>query len=303
MKHFFSARRWLCFVAICAVQASGTVAAAASPTSYPTADAAASALVQALKANDQAALRQVLGDQWRDYIPVDSVDRDDVETFIKLYDESHKTVGDSNTTHLEVGKTAWTLPIPIAHRPSGWSFDLKGGHDEIVTRQIGDNELSVAEAMLAYYDAQRDYASQDRNSDSVPEYARKLISSPGKHDGLYWPSEDGGNESPLGPYFAASSSEKGRKDFHGYHFRILFAQGASAPGGAYGYKNAKGQMTSGFALVAWPARYGESGVMTFMVSHDGEVFEKDLGKETGTAASKMSRFDPDSSWSEVKPAG
>jgi hypothetical protein len=163
-------------------------------------------------------------------------------------------------------------------------------------RQIGRNELDAQQAVLAYYDAQRDYATEDRNGDGVLEYAQKFISTPGKHDGLYWEVKDGEAGSPLGPLFADAAPPSGRGEgYHGYHYRILTAQGPSAPGGAYNYI-VGGRMRGGFAAIAWPARYGETGVMTFMVSHDGIVFEKDLGKNTKAAATAMKMFDPDDSW-------
>jgi hypothetical protein len=267
----------------------------AAAATYPTPDAASDALVAALKAGDQSALEKVLGADWRTYIPTDGVDRDDVDAFVDDYATAHKIVTEGTTTHLAVGSTNWVLPIPLVKAAGGWSFDTRAGHQEIVARQIGHNETSVVQALLAYYDAQRDYAASVHDKDIVPHYASKLVSTPGKHDGLYWPSEGNAPESPLGPYFAKPPSGD---EYYGYHYRILTAQGASAPGGAYDYME-KGVLANGFALVAWPARYGESGVMSFEISHDGQVFEKDLGKDTATAVTKITRFDPDTSWTEV----
>jgi len=185
--------------------------------------------------------------------------------------------------------------MPLVQGSGGWHFDLAGAQQEIRTRHIGQNELAVEQALLAYYDAQRDYASQDRDGDKVLQYAQRLLSTSGKHDGLYWPVTGDEPPSPLGPKFANVVPGQG---YYGYHYRILTAQGASAPGGAYNYLVGK-RMTNGFALVAWPAQYGETGVMSFMVSHDGQVFEKDLGKNGATTAQSMKAFDPDSSWKEV----
>jgi hypothetical protein len=221
-----------------------------------------------------------------------------VDAFLKDYDESHKIVDTDGKSHLVVGKAGWVLPIPLVKAGAGWHFDVNGAREEIRVRRIGNNELATMQAMLAYYDAQRDYASKEHNGDDVLEYAQRLLSSPGKQDGLYWPLVAGGDESPLGPAFADTPPGE---DFHGYHYRILTAQGPSAPGGAYSYIVGK-RMTNGFALVAWPSRYGDTGVMSFMVSHDGEVFEKDLGKDGAKTAQAMKRFDPDSSWQEAKPA-
>ncbi|MDR3446614.1 DUF2950 domain-containing protein [Dyella sp.] len=263
--------------------------------SYPTADAAASAFVQAVRNHDQAALTKVLGTNWKDYIPVEGIQQDDVDLFLKRYDESHRIDTADGKTHLDVGSENWVLPLPLVQGSSGWHFDLVGAEQEIRTRHIGENELAVQQAMLAYYDAQRDYASEDRDGDKVLQYAQRLISSPGKHDGLYWPTSGDQPPSPLGPNFTHVNPGQG---YYGYHYKILTAQGASAPGGAYNYVDG-GRMTNGFALVAWPVQYGETGVMSFMVSHDGQVFEKDLGKNGAGLVQSMKSFDPDSSWKDV----
>lgn len=270
---------------------------AVASESFPSADKAVDALVQAVKSNDQKALATILGADWKTFIPTEDVDKDDVTAFLARYDEAHRIVGDDKASHLEVGKEAWTLPIPLEKQADGWHFDVKAGHDEVLARRIGANELAVMQGMLAYYDAQRDYATMAEKYYGVPVYAQKLISSPGKHDGLYWPAKDGEPDSPLGPNFAA---QKPGENFHGYQFHELTAQGASAPGGAYNYV-VGGKMRNGFALVGYPAQYGQTGVMTFMVSHDGQIFEKDLGKDSARIAKTMSTFDPDSSWNEVTP--
>ncbi|HSB24052.1 MAG TPA: DUF2950 family protein, partial [Burkholderiaceae bacterium] len=179
-----------------------------------------------------------------------------------------------------------------------WKFDPVAGADRLRTARIGRNELAAMQAVLAYYDAQRDYATEDRNGNGVREYARKLVSSPGKHDGLYWPSPLDTEESPLGPLIA-QQKPKG-PGYWGYHYKILTRQGTNAPGGAYDYVIG-GRMRAGFALVAWPVRYGDTGVMTFMVSHAGVVYQKDLGPSTNAIAGAMTRFDPDDSWHKVSP--
>ena len=272
-----------------------TFAAHAAAASFPTAEAAGDALVAALKGSDQAELRRILGDDWRTYIPIDGVEREDVEDFIDDYHASHKIVTEGSRSHVSVGSAGWTLPIPIVHDGKGWSFDVRGGREEILARRVGRNELSVVQALLAYYDAQREYSAQSDDKGAVPHYASRLVSTPGKHDGLYWPSAEGAPESPLGPFFA--KPPKG-DTYYGYHYRILTAQGPSAPGGAYDYMRNK-LMVNGFALLAWPANYGESGVMTFAISHSGQVFQKDFGSETVRLAGSVQRFDPDSSWTEV----
>lgn len=265
-------------------------------------EAAGEALVQALgneKADEQL-LANLFGNDWKSYIPTEHVDRADVDAFLALYKGKHLIQPDSpDRAHLVVGETSWVFPIPLKHVASGWAFDTKAGAEEIRLRRIGRNELATIEAVRAYHDAQMDYAEIDRNGDGILEYAQKFISSDGQFDGLYWPEEADIEESPLGPLFGDAA--KG-DDWHGYHYRILTAQGPSAPGGAYDYMIGK-HMTRGFAVIAWPTRYGETGVMSFMISHDGEVFQKDLGRDSTQKAAAIKRFDPDSSWSEVKDEG
>jgi len=286
------ATAWLLWAAPAPVALASPVAEA----SYPTAQAAADALVHALKAHDEAELATVFGSDWRQVIPLEGVERQDVDSFVSFYEQKHALVEQGGKTAIEVGNEHWTLPIPLAKGPDGWRFDLPAGRKEMTARRIEANQWSVVGAMLAYYDAQRDYASIDRDGDHVPQYASRLVSSPGKHDGLYWPDANGTDPSPLGKYFA--TPPKGQ-EFLGYRYHILTSQGPSAPGGAYSYMTGK-RMTNGFALVAWPARYGQSGTVTFIVSHDGLVFQKDLGADTARVAAAMTSFDPDSSWAEVR---
>jgi len=268
---------------------------------FPAPEEAAQALVDALGTEhaDTARLDALLGKNWRDFIPVDSVDRSDVQAFLTHYGERHaiEPSGD-NQVRLSVGTDPWTLPIPLSKGPKGWSFDLKAGAEEIRTRRVGRNELSAIESTRAFHDAETEYAEIDRDGDGVLEYAQKLVSTDGSHDGLFWSDDDSGQISPLGPLFgdAAPGGE-----WHGYRFRILSAQGASAPGGAYDYRIGD-DMTRGFALVAWPGKYGDSGIKTFIISHEGEVFEKDLGPDGEQAARAMKLFDPDDSWTQVADA-
>jgi hypothetical protein len=274
----------------------------AAPSVYPSADAAASALVDAVQKDDQPALATVLGPGWKSVIPVGDIDREDVDAFLAAYKADHKIVEKDGVSQLEVGHAGWTLPIPIVKTAAGYTFDLKAGHDEIIARQVGRNELDTQQALLAYYDAQREYAGNDHNGDKVLEYAQKFLSTPGKQDGLYWDAKDGGSESPLGPLFAAHTQKAGAEGYQGYHYRILTAQGPSAPGGAYDYV-VGGRMRNGFAAIAYPVRYGETGIMSFMISHDGIVFEKDLGKNGAKTAEAMKTFDPDESWKEDDDLG
>jgi hypothetical protein len=271
---------------------------AAAQQEFATPEKAAQAFVEALgtKNADQKRLTELLGENWRSYIPRDGAEREDVEAFLKQYHQQHEIekIAD-NKAHLSVGTDHWTLPIPIVKSANGWRFDPKGGSAEIRARQIGRNELAAVQSALAYHDAQMDYASVDRDGDGALEYAQNIYSTPGQHDGLYWADDDSGQISPLGPEFGKTIAGE---PWHGYHFRILLGQGPSAPGGAYSYLIGD-KMSRGFALIAWPAKYGETGVMSFMISHDGQVFEKDLGPDSEKLAQAMKRFDPDDSWKEV----
>jgi len=265
---------------------------------YPTPAAAVEALIVALgsEKGDPVRLAALLGDDWQSYIPTDNIERKDVDAFLALYREKRAIQADGEgRAQLVVGNTPLNFPLPLIKGPDGWRFDTKTGGEEIRARRIGRNELAVMQAVRAYHDAQMDYAEVDRDGDGVLEYAQKFLSSDGQYDGLYWPEEPGIEVSPLGPLFG---DELPDGEWQGYHYRILEAQGPSAPGGAYGYKLGD-NMSRGFALIAWPARYGDSGVMSFMISHDGLVFEKDMGPDSDQQALAMTRFDPDSSWHEA----
>jgi hypothetical protein len=207
---------------------------------------------------------------------------------------------------LIVGKQDWPFPIPLVKKSNTWVFDTEKGKDEILNRRIGDNELYTIQTCLAIVDAQREYAIKDRNRDALLEYAQKFISDPGKRNGLYWEAKQGEPQSPLGPIVSQARSQgyQGKPSgtptpYHGYYYRILTAQGKDAAGGAYSYL-VKGKMIGGFALVAYPAEYGNSGVMTFIVNHDGKVFQKNLGANTAAIARGMKEYNPDSSWTAVK---
>ncbi|KPH01767.1 hypothetical protein AEQ67_04750 [Pseudomonas sp. RIT-PI-q] len=265
---------------------------------FPTPEKAAAAFVEALGTEhaDQARLTELLGKDWRTYIPREGVQRSDVDAFLKQYHEQHQIEKpNARKALLSVGSDHWTLPIPMTKSANGWRFDIKAGSVEIRARRIGRNELAAVQSALTYHDAQMDYASVDRNGDGALEYARKFFSTPGKHDGLYWAQDDSDQISPLGPLFGKAINDE---DWHGYHFRILDGQGPSAPGGAYSYLIGD-KMTRGFALIAWPSKYDDTGVMSFMISHEGQVFEKDLGPDGEKLAKSMKRFDPDASWQEV----
>lgn len=201
-----------------------------------------------------------------------------------------------------MGKRAWPMPVPLVKGAEGWSFDVASGIEEITDRRIGRNELSAIEFCRAYIDAQREYAGADHDGDDVLEYAQRIGSTPGKRDGLYWPDDGDGTVSPLGPLAASAEEYLGYRQagepYRGYHFRILTRQGANPPVGRYDYV-INGHMLAGFALLAWPADYGHSGIMTFQCSHHGRIFQKDLGPATGTLAPKITAYDPDKTWAEA----
>jgi hypothetical protein len=262
---------------------------------YPTPEAAADAFTDAIRKADRKALGVVLGANYRQFVSTDQIDRSDLEAYLKAWDKQHKLYNEGDKIALvSVGdEPGWTMPIPIAKRKTGWQFDMAAGADQMRTRRIGRNELATMLGVLAYYDAQRDYATQDHDGNGVREYAQKFISTKGKKDGLYWDSALGMDESPLGPLMVQQKS-KG-PGYYGYYYKILTGQGKDAAGGAYSYMIG-GRMRSGFAAIAWPARYGDTGVMSFIISHAGVVYEKDLGPNTDAAARAMTRFNPDSSW-------
>jgi hypothetical protein len=273
--------------------------AAFAQTAYPTPDAAASALVGAIARNDSDAIKTIVGPDYRKYVPVDAVSSDDVATFLEAWASAHAIVpAGADKAFLGAGKNGWTLPIPIVKTAAGWKFDVKAAPEEMRARRIGRNELAAIQVALAYTDAQKEYKARDWNGDGVSEYAMRGLSSAGKRDGLYWASLPGEPESPLGPEFADA---KPGQPYHGYLFKILTAQGKDAPGGAKSYIR-NGHMTEGYALVAWPARYADTGVMTFIVNQDGVVYEKNLGPATGAAAQAITAYNPDASWSKVAPA-
>jgi hypothetical protein len=217
--------------------------------------------------------------------------------YLEAWDANHKLVpsGDDKMT-VEVGRTGFVMPIPIVKEAGGWRFDIEAGYDEMIARQIGKNELTVVQSLLAIVDAQQEYAALDPMKTGVPVYARRLLSSPGQKNGLYWEAKPGEPESPLGPLIAkAQPDDKEGQGYHGYRYRLLYGQGPNAPGGAHDYL-VNGRMIGGFGVIAWPVIYGETGVMTFIVSQSGEVYERDLGPETPQRAAAIMLFDPDKEW-------
>ena len=258
---------------------------------------AAKAFTLEVADDDKTMMRQVLGEDYREVLPLDEIDGEDADNYIRAWETAHSLLAEGdNKKLLAVGKGQWTLPLPIVRGDTGWYFDIPEGLERMRIRRIGRNELATIQAILAYYDAQMEYAEQDRNDNGLLEYARQVVSTPGTHDGLYWDVAEGEPESPLGPLMGDRTPGGG---YHGYYYRILEGQGEDARGGAYSYLIGD-RMRAGFAAVAWPIDYGESGVMSFMVSHDGIVYESNLGEDTATIAADMTLYNPGAGWSPVQ---
>ena len=285
-------------------------AADAKQKSFKSPEEAVKALVGAVKGNDTKELLTILGPEGKELISSGDKVADETgrEHFIKAYEEMNKLVSENDTkVILHVGNGEWPFPIPVVKRGEYWLFDTMAGREEILNRRIGRNELNAIQVCLAYVDAQREYILKDRDEDKLLEYAQKLVSRRGQKNGLYWEAKEGEEQSPLGPLIAKAAREGyigrrpvGRRNpHHGYHYKILKSQGKNASGGEYDYI-VKGKMIGGFALVAYPAEYGNLGIMTFIVNQDGVVYEKDLGKETEKIAAAMKKFDPDKTWMKAE---
>ena len=274
--------------------------------SFPSPEEAVNALVVAVRANDKQELLAILGSGGMELISSgdEVADKAGREKFLKAYNEMNKLEkASANKIILHLGKDDWSLPIPVVEKSKKWLFDTKAAKEEILNRRIGRNELRVMDVLHAYVDAQHEYASKDCNGGGKVEFAQRLISTKGKRDGLYWDAKEGEAESPLGPLVAQAAKEgyphADIQPFHGYYFKILKGQGKHADGGAYNYV-VKGKMILGFALVAYPAEYQNSGVMTFIVNQEGIIYQKDIGKETKRRAEAMKIFDPDKTWSKAE---
>jgi hypothetical protein len=282
--------------------------AADAGKAFATPEEAVSALVRATTAQSGEALRAIFGPEATDLQNPDRVQAtNEFNAFTTALNATNRLVHESDTKYvLEVGTNFWPFPVPIVKKDGRWFFDTAAGEEEIFCRRIGKNELATLAVMRAYLDAQREYSSRDRNGDEVLEYAQRLASTPGAKDGLFWPPELDGEISPLGPLVAQAQGEgyrltgrakdTMREPFHGYFFKILTRQGKHAPGGKYNYI-INGHMIGGFALLAWPAEYGESGIMTFIVNQQGRVYQQDLGARSDKLAAAMNAYDPDTSWS------
>ncbi|HEY2588880.1 MAG TPA: DUF2950 domain-containing protein [Tepidisphaeraceae bacterium] len=288
---------------------SPTTGPSSDQLTFPSAAEASAALITAAKDKDRDQLRKVLGPAMDELASGDPVqDANNLDSFARHANEAARLeqVSDDKAV-VHIGSKDWPFPIPIEKDASGkWYFDTAAGRDEILNRRIGDNELTTIDVVRAYVDAQREYASKDRMGDSVLQYAQRIKSTPGKRDGLYWPAAEGEEQSPFGSLVADAQDQgygakigSGRKPYHGYFYRILTKQGPHTPAGAYSYI-INGRMIAGFALIAYPAQYGNTGIMTFIVNHEGKVYQKDLGPNTAEIASKMDTYDPDDTWTLVQ---
>jgi hypothetical protein len=275
---------------------------------FSTPDAAAAALVAAGKADDMKTLSSILGQDADQVLSSGDPVADDNARgdFVRRYQAMHRFAYDGQgRVILYIGADNWPVPIPLVKKNSGWIFDTAAGKEELLYRRVGRNELFTLNVLEDLADAQGEYASEARDGEGTGQFAQKIMSDAGKHNGLYWETAEGQPESPIGPLVASATAENYKKDggtspipFHGYYYKVLTRQGKNAPGGTKNYL-VNGNMTNGFAFLAYPAGYRSSGVMTFMVNQDGIIVQKDLGPDTGRLASKITEFNPDRTWQEV----
>ena len=276
---------------------------------FPTPDAGFEALVAALRKPDFKAVDRLLGPGHQRITDSgdSAADREAAQHFVADYDLKHRIELQGETKAiLSTGESDWPMPIPLVKHAAGWAFDADAGEEELIARRIGRNELDAMQVCGAFIDMQLDYAAADRDGNGLLEYARRLVSTPGKHDGLYWPTTAAEAPSPAGPRLAAANLQPragagagSARPFHGYYFRILTAQGEHAPGGRRDYI-VDGRLIGGVALLAWPASHLSSGVKSFMCTLDGTIYERDLGPDTTAAVRKIDRFDPGPGWSRAK---
>ncbi len=301
-----------CSAAALAQQATAPAATpAAAIATFPTCKAAAEAFITAVKASDSAEIQRILGDKASDLLSTGDPARDEQSrlNFIKNYDTAHRLVyATKDKATLTVGTKAWPLPFPIVRTNGTWSFDAEEGAQELAYRRIGHNELDAMKVMQALVQAQKTYAASGHDGQPAGAFAQRISSKPGTQNGLYYDVKDDEAPSPAGDLLAEATSEGAGEGstlpngkptpFHGYYYRVLRSQGEHAPGGAKDYV-VDGRMTGGFAILAWPAEYGRSGVMTFMASRRGTLFQSDLGEDTETAVKSVRSFDPGSNWTRV----
>jgi hypothetical protein len=296
--------RPLALCAIIVLTLVGGMDIAQAQQKFASPDEAVTALVAAARANNDRDVVRILGDRELVFSGDPVADGQRRQAFLLAYDARHQLnkQGDSKA-ELVIGPNDWPFPIPLVEKNGSWWFDTASGREEVLYRRIGRNELAAIQVALAYVDAQNDYASMNPTGGKVDSYAQRFFSTPGKKDGLYWPSAANEPRSPLGETVVLATAEgyrfgEGQIPYHGYYYRILKSQGPNAPGGAVNYV-VNGNMIGGFALVAYPAEYGNSGVMTFLVNNAGVVFQKDLGPKTSRIASRMTAFNPDHTWRKV----
>jgi hypothetical protein len=279
--------------------------AAARQRQFATSEEATKALLEAAKAKDKSALHEIFGPGIHDILTGDEVqDAANFQAFSKAMGQICNPVHEGNDKIiLNIGAENWPFPIPLVKKDGQWVFDTDAGKEEIINRHIGEGEINAISVCRAYIQAQRQYASQDRDGSGVLKFAQKFKSTAGRKDGLYWETVPGEEPSPFGPLVAEAHAEGyGQQPFHGYFFKILTAQGPAAPGGKYNYI-INGNMIAGFALVAYPAHWGQSGIMTFIVNQQGKVYQRNLGEKTAEIASAMTRYNPDSTWTLVQEPG
>jgi hypothetical protein len=271
---------------------------------FATPEAAVDAMVAALEKQDKDALSRILGPDGVEILssgdPVsDAGDRDE---FLAAYKAKHALKADGERKTLVIGTDDWPFPIPVAKQGDKWYLDTAAGADELIYRRIGENELGAIAVSRGYVDAQKEYASLGRDGGEPGVYAMKILSDASRQNGLYWPTSEGEDPSPIGAFVAEAAAEGYRTDsataYHGYRYRLLYRQGDKAAGGAKDYF-VDGRLTGGFAMIAWPADYGNSGVKSFLINQDGTVFEKDLGETTEEAAAAIDSFNPDEGWKAV----
>lgn len=278
------------------------------PQMFATPEMAVQALIDAAKKNDDAAILKIFGSGGMDLIGSgdEVADSKRRQAFLTAYDEGHSVVMlTEDWAELTMGKDHWPFPVPVVKVGKKWCFDVEAGKEEILNRRIGFNELSVLAVFEAYVQAQREYYQLDYDQDEVLEYAQRVLSSEGLKDGLFWPVSEGQHPSPLGPMVADAAAEGYKRPgaapapYHGYFYKVLKAQGPDAPGGAFSYV-VNDNMVAGYALLAWPAEYGNSGIMTFTVNSNGTIYEKDLGEKTAEVAAAMNAYNPDATWKRAK---
>jgi hypothetical protein len=307
-SHSFVIHRLRILVSLtAAVLALAIVSVAHAQQSFKTPEEAAEALVGAARSGDRNAIVTVLGRDGADIAsPGDNVeDAATRQRFLAAYDAKRSVAMDGDRKAIMViGQDDFPFPIPLVRKDAAWQFDTAAGREEILYRRIGRNELEAVQASLAYVDAQNEYAEKDRTGAGSGTYAQRFLSQPGQKNGLYWPAAQGEEASPLGELVVQATADGyrlggTRAPFRGYYFKILTKQGPAAPGGALSYV-VRSKMIGGFALVAYPATYRNSGVMTYIVNHDGTVYQKDLGSRTAELAERMTTYNPDNTWKKVE---